>query len=95
MEVEAVEHALVTFTTGSTGMPKLLLRKHSFLSNQSHALSMSYDLVVKKELELEEEEAVYCTNLPVFPLHFMKVRGERLGLGITLVVSLYSGLPLI
>ena len=30
-EVETVEHALVTFTTGSTGMPKLLLRKHRFV----------------------------------------------------------------
>ena len=27
-EVEVVEHALVTFTTGSTGMPKLMLRQH-------------------------------------------------------------------
>ena len=27
-EVVPVDHALVTFTTGSTGMPKLLLRKH-------------------------------------------------------------------
>ena len=79
MEVEPVEHALVTFTTGSTGMPKLLLRKHSFLLNQSQALSMAYELVIKKELDLEEEEAVYCTNLPVFPLHFMKVRQSLAG----------------
>ena len=27
-EVETVENALVTFTTGSTGMPKLMLRRH-------------------------------------------------------------------
>jgi acyl-coenzyme A synthetase/AMP-(fatty) acid ligase len=26
--VAVVEHALVTFTTGSTGMPKLMLRQH-------------------------------------------------------------------
>ena len=25
-----VEHALVTFTTGSTGFPKLMLRKHGY-----------------------------------------------------------------
>ena len=72
-EVELVDHALVTFTTGSTGMPKLLLRKHAFLLNQTHSLSMTYDLVIKNETGMEEEEAVYCTNLPVFPLHFMKV----------------------
>jgi len=72
-EVEAVDHALVTFTTGSTGMPKLLLRKHNFLLNQSNSLSRSYELVIKSTLGLEEEDAVYCTNLPVFPLHFMKV----------------------
>ena len=34
-----VEHALVTFTTGSTGMPKLLMRKHEFLLKQSKAIS--------------------------------------------------------
>ena len=27
-EAEVVDHALVTFTTGSTGMPKLMMRKH-------------------------------------------------------------------
>ena len=75
MEAEPVEHALVTFTTGSTGMPKLLLRKHSFLTNQSQALSMSFDMVIKKELEMEEEDAVFCTNLSVFPLHFLRVKG--------------------
>ena len=73
MEVEAVDHALVTFTTGSTGMPKLLLRKHIFLMNQTHSLTMSFDLVVKKELDMEEEDAVFCTNLAVFPLHHIKV----------------------
>ena len=25
-----VEHCLVTFTTGSTGMPKLMLRRHRY-----------------------------------------------------------------
>lgn len=72
-EVEPVDHALVTFTTGSTGLPKLLLRRHSFLLNQTHSLSIAYETAIKKELGMEEEEAVYCTNLSVFPLHFMKV----------------------
>ncbi len=72
-EVETVAHALVTFTTGSTGMPKLLLRKHMFLLNQTRSLSVAYDMVIKKEMGMEEEEAVYCTNLAVVPLHFLKV----------------------
>jgi acyl-coenzyme A synthetase/AMP-(fatty) acid ligase len=75
-EVEPVDYALVTFTTGSTGLPKLLLWKHAFLLNQTHSLSMAYDTAIKEKLEMEEEDAVYCTNLPVFPLHFLKVRGE-------------------
>ena len=29
-ECVPVEHALVTFTTGSTGFPKLMLRKHRY-----------------------------------------------------------------
>lgn len=32
-EVEVVEHALVTFTTGSTGMPKLMLRQHRLVGS--------------------------------------------------------------
>lgn len=73
VEVEPVDHALVTFTTGSTGLPKLLLRKHAFLLNQTQSLSTAYDMVIRKELGMDEEAAVYCTNLPVFPLHFLKV----------------------
>ena len=34
---------------------------------------MSYDMVVKKDLGLEEEQSVFATNLPVLPLHFLKV----------------------
>ena len=72
-EVEPVENALATFTTGSTGMPKLVLRRHSFLVNQSKSLSMSYELMGKEDLQMEEEEVVFCTNLSVFPLHYLKV----------------------
>ena len=50
-----------------------MLYPHSFILNQSHSLSMSYDMVVKKELGLEEEQSVFATNLPVLPLHFLKV----------------------
>ena len=73
IEVEPVDHALVTFTTGSTGMPKLLLRRHSFILNQSHSLSMAYKQVTRKESDIEEEDSVTCTNLPIFPLHYIKV----------------------
>jgi len=72
-EVEPAENALATFTTGSTGMPKLLLRRHSFLLNQSRSLSMSYELMCKEEAEMEEQDIAICSNLPVFPLHYLKV----------------------
>ncbi|XP_064406005.1 olefin beta-lactone synthetase-like [Halichondria panicea] len=72
-EVIPVDHALVTFTTGSTGMPKLLLRKHSFVLKQFQAISISYETVIKSEIGLEEKDAVFITNLPVFPLHFLNV----------------------
>ena len=45
----------------------------SFILNQSQSMSVSYDLIIKDELGLEESDAVYVTNLPVFPLHFLKV----------------------
>ncbi len=72
-EVEAVEKALATFTTGSTGMPKLLIRRHSFIMNQSKSLTMTFELTAKKELDKDEEDLIVCTNLPVFPLHYLKV----------------------
>ena len=69
--VVPVEEALVTFTTGSTGMPKLIARKHSFVLNQSRALSTFYKQ--SDEIQLDEETSVFATNLPVFPLHHLKV----------------------
>ena len=69
--VVPAEEALITFTTGSTGMPKLLARKHSFILNQSHALSTFYKQ--SDEIKLEEGTSVFATNLPVFPLHHLKV----------------------
>lgn len=54
-------------------MPKLLLRKHDFILNQSKALSVMYDNIVKKELHMEERDAVFAYNLAMFPLHYCKV----------------------
>ena len=72
-EVVPVEHALVTFTTGSTGMPKLFMRKHEFLLKQSKALTLMYDRFFKKELHRQERDAVFAYNLAMFPLHYCKV----------------------
>ena len=70
-QVVPSEEVLVTFTTGSTGMPKLLARDHSFVLNQSKALSTFYK--DNDELVLDETTSVFATNLPVFPLHFLRV----------------------
>ena len=69
-EVEAVDHSLVTFTTGSTGMPKLLMRKHDFILNQCKAIDIG-----KRELDPRWNPAndVSLTNLPVFLLETLKV----------------------
>ncbi len=34
---------------------------------------MSYEMVIRSECGLEEPESVWATNLPVLPLHFLKV----------------------
>ncbi len=46
---------------------------NSFILNQSQSLSVSYDSVVRAQIGLDETEAVFITNLPVFPLHYLKV----------------------
>ncbi len=46
---------------------------HSFVLKQLQAISISYETVVKSEIGLEEKDAVFITNLPVVPLHFLKV----------------------
>jgi len=68
-DVVEVDIALITFTTGSTGMPKLLLRKHEFIINQSKALSIAF----KSIITFKEEDCTFLTNLNVFGLHFLRV----------------------
>ena len=52
--------ALITFTTGSTGLPKAAKRTHEFLLEQHY--------VLKKHLEPQEND-VDLASLPVFVLH--------------------------
>ncbi|MEO5618033.1 MAG: AMP-binding protein [Candidatus Eisenbacteria bacterium] len=59
-DVDAGAHALVTFTTGSTGRPKAAARSHAFLWAQR--------LVLARHLGLEETD-VDMPTLPVFVLH--------------------------
>ena len=59
-EVDAGAHALVTFTTGSTGRPKAAARSHAFLWAQH--------LVLARHLGLTEAD-VDMPTLPVFALH--------------------------
>lgn len=68
-DVVEVDTALITFTTGSTGMPKLLLRKHQFIINQSKAISMTFSTIISSK----EEDCTFLTNLNVFGLHFLRV----------------------
>ena len=47
----------------------------SFVLNQVQSLSITYDGMVKDELNLEEKDAVFVINLPVLVLHYLKVGG--------------------
>ncbi len=57
--VEGEEPALITFTSGSTGVPKAAVRTHGFLLAQHRALSRSLDF---------QEGEVDLITLPVFVL---------------------------
>jgi acyl-CoA synthetase (AMP-forming)/AMP-acid ligase II len=59
-QVDPAAHALVTFTTGSTGRPKAAARTHAFLWAQHLALA--------RHLGLSESD-VDMPTLPVFVLH--------------------------
>lgn len=54
-------------------MPKLLLRQHEFILRQSKCLSASFEKSVKNIYQVEERETSMATNLPIFPLHYLKV----------------------
>lgn len=58
-ELEAQEPALITFTSGSTGIPKAAVRSHGFLLAQHRALSRSLDF---------HDGEVDLITLPVFVL---------------------------
>ena len=73
-DVAEVDTALITFTTGSTGMPKLLLRKHQFIINQSKALSIAFSSIISSS---KEEDCMFMTNLNVFGLHFLMVSNNQ------------------
>ncbi|MGL1936081.1 MAG: AMP-binding protein [Fibrobacterales bacterium] len=69
--VEGNRTALVTFTTGSTGVPKGANRTHDFLMAQHNTL--------KEHLKLSSDD-VDLTTLPIFLLN-------NLGMGITSVIA--------
>lgn len=45
----------------------------SFILNQSRSLSLASEKLLLKEVGLTEAQIVYCTNLPLFALHFLSV----------------------
>lgn len=74
MDVSANASALITFTTGSTGIPKAADRTHQFLKHQFEALT---DVINPNENEVD---------MPTLPI----VLFLNLGLGITSVLSNYN-----
>ncbi len=57
-------------------MPKLIVREHAFLLKQSKSLSMSF---LKMALEFSvgsERDNPILTNLPVLPLHTLRVSND-------------------
>ena len=74
IEVESSETALITFTTGSTGIPKAAKRTHEFLAAQFHALI--------KVLEPQPTDV----DMPVLPIVLL----INLGVGATSVIAKYK-----
>ena len=60
VDVTEDDPALITFTTGSTGMPKGANRTHGFLAAQNHVLSQHVNLGL---------DDIVLTNLPIVVLH--------------------------
>ena len=58
-EIDENTPALISFTSGSTGFPKIIMRTHGFLLEQHN--------VLEKNLKFEKETAVY-SSFPIFLL---------------------------
>ena len=63
-EVDENTPALISFTSGSTGFPKIIMRTHGFLLGQHN--------VLEKNLKFQEGTAVY-SSFPIFLLSHMAV----------------------
>ena len=61
-KIEGNTPALISFTSGSTGFPKIIMRTHEFLLGQHN--------VLEKNLKFEKETAVY-SSFPIFLLSHM------------------------
>lgn len=70
-ETQADDTALITFTTGSTGIPKAADRTHAFLDAQLHAL---FDHLRPKDTDID---------MPVLPIVLLL----NLGTGVTSVIA--------
>ncbi|MCL2353440.1 MAG: AMP-binding protein [Defluviitaleaceae bacterium] len=78
--VDANHPAILTFTSGTTGQPKVAVRSHGFLINQYH--------ILKKYIDFDENHIDFAT-LPVFTL-------ANLAAGITTILpnKAYKGVKL-
>ena len=61
-KIDGSTPALISFTSGSTGFPKIIMRTHEFLLGQHN--------VLEKNLKFEKETAVY-SSFPIFLLSHM------------------------
>lgn len=61
-KIDGNSPALISFTSGSTGFPKIIMRTHEFLLGQHN--------VLEKNLKFEKETAVY-SSFPIFLLSHM------------------------
>jgi len=61
-KIDGSTPALISFTSGSTGFPKIIMRTHEFLLGQHN--------VLEKNLKFENETAVY-SSFPIFLLSHM------------------------